>query len=182
MLDLQFYRIPVDEEDTDDQVEEEEAPGTPVKEGEEGVEGAAEENKSEEAKEGGELEAMKQMPDPSDTWMKVIRNFKLLGEDVEMGQTQEFSHVIELDFEDEEIKLRAKNMRLNHDPMMPPIDPEDEEKKQPYAESAKLTSRWDRAEFAKPPPPQYDEDGTLIEIDPEELPKPYVEDELYQRI
>jgi hypothetical protein len=125
---------------------------------------------------------MKNAPDQADTWMKVIRNFKLLGEDIELGYAQEFSHIIELDYEDEEIKQRAKNIRLNHDPTMPPENPDDEEKKLPFAETAKLTSRWDRAEFAKPPPPQYEEDGTLIEIDPEELPKPLVEDELYERI
>jgi len=99
VLDLQYYRIPVDEDETDeDAAKEEEAPEGDMEgmdgemEGMEGVDGEeakgaedAKEAESEAAKEGGELEAMRSAPEQADTWMKVIRNFKLLGEDAGVG-------------------------------------------------------------------------------------------------
>lgn len=65
---------------------------------------------------------------------------------------------------------------------MPPVSPDDEEKKQFYSETNKLYSRWDRAERAKPPPPEYDDDGNLVEKEEDDLPKPLVEAELYSRV
>ena len=61
---------------------------------------------------------------------------------------------------------------------MPPVNPDDEEKRKVYTETTKLFSRWDRAERAKPPPPKKDDDDE----EPPELPPPLVEAELYSRV
>lgn len=106
--------------------------------------------------EGGEFEVLKEN---ADNWKKVIRMNELLGKDTDIGTTQEFSHIIELEYEDEEIKLRAKHLLLNHDPSMPPLNPDDDEKLRYYRETEKLTSRWGRVEHAKPPPPRFDDEG-----------------------
>lgn len=49
----------------------------------------------------------------SDSWAKLIRRFDLLGAPDPAGRLPEFSHVIELDCEDAEIKLRASKLFLN---------------------------------------------------------------------
>ena len=48
-----------------------------------------------------------------ETWAKLIRSHHLLGPIDSTGKQPEFSHVIELDIDDEDIKLRAKYMRLD---------------------------------------------------------------------
>jgi hypothetical protein len=47
-----------------------------------------------------------------DAWAKLIRTQRLLGEDSN-GMTVQFSHVVELDVEDDEAKLRASGMLLD---------------------------------------------------------------------
>jgi len=51
--------------------------------------------------------------------------------------------VIELDCDDEEIKLRASQLRLD-------------------TEDGQVYSRWERAERNKPKPKKYDEDGNSV--------------------
>ena len=69
-----------------------------------------------------------------DSWAKIIRGQEgregLLGPNDAAGRAAEFSHVIELDCDDEEVKLRARHLRL---------DPED----------GQVYSRWERAERNK---------------------------------
>jgi len=101
-----------------------------------------------------------------DTWQKVIRTQNLIGLPDEAGRMAEFSHIIELECEDEEVKLRAKNMLL---------DPED----------GVVYSRWERAERNKPKPVKLDEDGNPIEEeeeDPENVPKKLDDLLMVQRI
>lgn len=103
-----------------------------------------------------------------DSWAKIIRQNELLGPSDAAGRAAEFSHVIELDCDDEEVKLRAELLRL---------DPED----------GQVFSRWERAERNKPKPKKLDEDGNEIEeepIDPEdpEYLKPLIEMALVQRV
>lgn len=74
--------------------------------------------------------------------------------------------MVELDCEDEEIRLRAKHLRL---------DPED----------GQVYSRWERAERNKPKPVELDADGNPIEPEvPEdgEGPKKLIEADLVQRV
>jgi len=71
------------------------------------------------------------------TWTSTIRSLQLLGED-RYGNNIEFTHIIELQMEDEEIKLRAEHMRM---------DPTD----------GKVYSRWEREERKKPRPEPDDE-------------------------
>ena len=106
-----------------------------------------------------------------DSWAKIIRGQEgregLLGPNDAAGRAAEFSHVIELDCDDEEVKLRARHLRL---------DPED----------GQVYSRWERAERNKPKPKKLDEDGNEIEEeeDPEEegAPKPLDEMALVHRV
>jgi len=89
------------------------------------------------------------------TWAKIIRDEHFLGPPDEMGNHVEFSHVIDLDFEDAEVLLRAKNMRL---------DPTD----------GRVYSKWEVTERNKPKPKKFDEDGNEIEEEEEDenAPKP----------
>ena len=48
-----------------------------------------------------------------ESWAKLIRQHELIGGPDAVGRAAEFSHVIELDMEDIEIKLRAKHLRLD---------------------------------------------------------------------
>jgi hypothetical protein len=45
-------------------------------------------------------------------WSRIIKNKKFLPPGPE-GTQGEFTHIIELEMEDEEVKLRAKNMKLD---------------------------------------------------------------------
>jgi hypothetical protein len=56
-----------------------------------------------------------------------------------MGRLQEFSHIIELFCDDEEVKLRATHMRVNPDDNV-------------------TYSRWEREERKKPKPVAEDEE------------------------
>jgi hypothetical protein len=47
---------------------------------------------------------------------------------------QEFSHVIEIDLDDDEIHHRAKGIRLDNIVETEPENPDDEEKKKPFEE------------------------------------------------
>jgi len=84
------------------------------------------------------------------TWKQMIRQHQILGAPDSMGQSVEFSHVIELDMEDDEVITRAKHMKL---------DPAD----------GAVYSRWEITERNKPKPKKFDEDGVEIE---EEEPDP----------
>jgi hypothetical protein len=80
----------------------------------------------------------------------------LIGEPDASGRTPEFSHVIELDMDDQEVKLRTKNMRLD-------------------AENGQVFTRYEIKERNKPKPKKYDEEGNEIEEEEEEdenAPKP----------
>ena len=50
-----------------------------------------------------------------DSWAKIIRQNELLGPSDAAGRAAEFSHVIELECDDEEIKLRSEQLRLDAD-------------------------------------------------------------------
>lgn len=72
------------------------------------------------------------------SWAMIIRQTKLLGETVH-GKSVEFTHLIELNMEDEDVRLRAQHMRLD------PID-------------GNVYSRWEREERKKPKPKKEGED------------------------
>lgn len=101
----------------------------------------------------------------NDAWAKIIRSQELLGAPVEEGRPVEFSHVIELDCDDDEVKLRAAHMRLD-------------------AEDGTVYSRWEIEERNKPKPVKYDEDGNVIEEEEEDenAPKPLDEMALVSRV
>lgn len=84
-----------------------------------------------------------------DSWAKNLRNNCVLGKPNSDGQPIEFTHVIELDLEDDEVKDRAENMRLD------PVD-------------GVVYSRWEITERNKPKPKKFDDEG--IEIEEEEDP------------
>lgn len=101
-------------------------------------------------------------------WAKLIRGNNLLGEPLSNGSSVEFTHVIELDYDDEEIKQRAAKMRM---------DPAD----------GVVYSNWEITERNKPKPVQYDEDGNPIEEeepdpDDETVVRPLVINNLVQRV
>jgi len=48
-----------------------------------------------------------------ESWAKIIRFYELLGAPDSAGRAAEFSHVLELECDDEEIKLRAEMLRLD---------------------------------------------------------------------
>jgi transposase len=76
-----------------------------------------------------------------ESWSESIRNAKL--------KCSPFSYIVDLHHEDNDIKLRAKHMR---------VDPED----------GKEYSRWEREERKKPKPKKYNEDGEEIEEEEED--------------
>ena len=79
------------------------------------------------------------MRDMSDnSWAGIIRQLRLLGE-TEAGRAVEFTHIVELWMEDDDVKLRAQHMRL---------DPTD----------GNVYSRWEREERKKPKPKKDGED------------------------
>lgn len=49
------------------------------------------------------------------SWASTIRQKYLLSDPDEMGQTVEFSHIIELWCEDEDVRLRCEKLRVNPD-------------------------------------------------------------------
>ena len=72
------------------------------------------------------------------SWAGIIRQIKLLGES-ETGKATEFTHIVELWIEDDDVRLRAQHMRL---------DPTD----------GSLYSRWEREERKKPKPKKEGDD------------------------
>lgn len=101
-----------------------------------------------------------------DSWAKIIRLEDFLGPQHEDGSYTEFTHIIELDYEDEEVKHRASGMLL---------DPSD----------GVVYSHWEISERNKPKPKKYDEDGNEIEEEEEEdenAPKKLNTDEMTQRV
>jgi hypothetical protein len=83
------------------------------------------------------------------SWTKIIRVKELLGIPSKNGDVPDFSHIIELDCDDNEVKLRAKNMLL---------DPTD----------GVVYSKWEIEERNKPKPKKFDEDGNVIEEEEDE--------------
>jgi major membrane immunogen (membrane-anchored lipoprotein) len=94
------------------------------------------------------------------TWATTIRNGSYLGQYNDSGD-KEFSHIIEILLDDDEIYHRAETMRL---------DPS----------TGQVHSNWDREERKKPKPiPEGEEEAP--EEDEENIIKPLVEDNLIQR-
>ena len=93
------------------------------------------------------------------SWAGIIRQFKLLGESSN-GKALEFSHIIELYMDDEDVRFRAQNMRLD------PVD-------------GSLYSRWEREERKKPKPKKEGDDEPE---DEENAIKPLDELTLVQRV
>ncbi len=94
------------------------------------------------------------------SWASTIRHKKLLGEYPD-GRLLEFSHIIELWIEDDDVKLRAEQIRMN---------PED----------GQVYSKWEREERKKPKPVKEDEEAA-DEEDEENAIKPLDELALIQR-
>jgi hypothetical protein len=84
----------------------------------------------------------------TEAWAKLIKKHFILGEVATGSQPIEFSHIIDLEMEDEEVRERASHMRLN------PVD-------------GRVYSRWEITERNKPKPKQYDENGDEIEEEEE---------------
>ena len=95
------------------------------------------------------------------SWANIIRQVKLLGE-TQNGKAVEFSHIVELYMEDEDVRLRAQNMRL---------DPTD----------GNVYSRWEREERKKPKPKKEGEEDDAPE-DEENVVKPLDELALATRV
>lgn len=110
----------------------------------------------------------------SSPWSKIIRDNALIGASDSAGRVAEFSHVVELDCQDDEIKLRASKLYL---------DPED----------GTLLSQWEIKEIMKPLPRVWDAEADPPEWtypkknhtdpDSEDPPfvKPYYEDKMAKR-
>ena len=100
-------------------------------------------------------------------WKDIIRNEKLIGPTEGNGTVAEFSHIIELELEDEEIKLRAKHMLMD-------------------GTDGVVYSGYEIKERNKPKPVQLDEDGNPIEEEPgdddENKPKPLIVSEMLKRV
>lgn len=97
------------------------------------------------------------------SWAGIIRQFRLLGE-TETGKAIEFTHIVELWMEDDDVRLRASHMKL---------DPA----------TGNVFSRWEREELKKPKPKKEgeEEDAAADEEDENAL-KPLDELALVQRV
>ncbi len=95
------------------------------------------------------------------SWTTTIRQSQLLGS-TESGSSVDFTHVVELLADDEEIRLRASNMR---------VDPS----------SGVVYSRWEREERKKPKQVPEGEEEAEEEED-ENAVKPLDENTLVKRI
>lgn len=99
-------------------------------------------------------------------WKDIIRNEKLIGQPDASGNPAEFSHVIELDLEDDEVKLRARNMLME-------------------ATDGVVYSAHEIRERNKPAPVKLDEDGNPIEEggeEGEEKPPPLIVSDMITRV
>lgn len=99
-------------------------------------------------------------------WAKCIRNYNIIGEPDAEGNNPNFTHILDLDMDDDEVRLRAEHMRL---------DPTD----------GVVYSAWEIKERNKPKPIKYDEDGNPIEEEEEEdenAPKKLDVDSLVHRV
>ena len=110
-----------------------------------------------------------------DSWAKIVRSEQLLGPPDASTRLPDFSHVIELDCEDAEVRLRAKHMRL---------DIEDVKEGEKTLGNGQAFSRWEIADRNKVVPPELDEDGNPIadEEDPEGKPKKLDPMSMVQRV
>ena len=95
------------------------------------------------------------------SWAGLIRQLKLLGE-TSTQKPVEFTHIIELWMEDDDIRLRSQNMR---------VDPTD----------GVLYSRWEREERKKPKPKKEGEEEEPP-ADEENAIKPLIEKDLVIRV
>ena len=94
------------------------------------------------------------------SWAGIIRQLRLIGE-TPNGKPVEFTHIIELWMEDDDVRLRASTMRL---------DPTD----------GNVYSRWEREERKKPKPKKEGEEDAPE--DEENAIKPLDEFALVQRV
>jgi hypothetical protein len=94
------------------------------------------------------------------SWASTIRQRYLLGQPDKIGRMKEFSHVVELWCDDDEVKLRANHMRVNPDDNV-------------------TYSRWEREERKKPKPKK--EGDEEEEEDEENKIKPLDEFSIFQR-
>ncbi len=94
------------------------------------------------------------------SWAGIIRQLRLIGE-TPNGKPVEFTHIVELWMEDDDVRLRAQHMRL---------DPSD----------GNVYSRWEREERKKPKPKKEGEDDPAE--DDENAIKPLDEFALVQRV
>jgi hypothetical protein len=100
-----------------------------------------------------------------ESWAKIIRSEQLLGPPDASSRMPDFSHVIELECEDPEVRLRAKHMRLD-------IEDVKEEGEKTLGDG-QAYSRWEVADRNKVIPPKLDEEGNPIEEEEDpENPKP----------
>ncbi len=95
------------------------------------------------------------------SWAGLIRHLKLLGEESD-NKPKDFTHIVELWMEDDEIRLRTQHLRL---------DPTD----------GVLYSRWEREERKKPKPKKAGEEEDNPD-DEENAIKPLDETQLVQRV
>ena len=99
-----------------------------------------------------------------ESWAKIIRSEQLLGPPDASTRMPEFTHVIELECEDAEVKLRAKHMRLDIEDVK-----EDGEK---ALGNGQVYSRWEIADRNKVIPPKLDEEGEpIVEEEDPDAPK-----------
>jgi hypothetical protein len=100
-----------------------------------------------------------------ESWAKIIRSEQLLGPPDASSRMPDFSHVVELECEDPEVRLRAKHMRLD-------IEDVKEEGEKTLGDG-QAYSRWEIADRNKVIPPKLDEEGNPIEEEEDpENPKP----------
>lgn len=96
------------------------------------------------------------------SWAGIIRQFRLLGE-TENGRAVEFTHIVELWMEDDDVRLRASHMKL---------DPT----------TGNVYSRWEREELKKPKPKKEGDDDAPADDEDENAPKPLDDLALVQRV
>ena len=95
------------------------------------------------------------------SWAGILKQHRILGE-TETGKAVEFTQIVELWMEDEDIRLRAQHMR---------VDPND----------GAVYSRWEREERKKPKPKKEGEEEEAPE-DEENAIKPLDELALVKRV
>lgn len=111
------------------------------------------------------------------TWTARITRSEML------PQNEEFTHIIELLIDDDEVINRASEMLYSLEPK--PAE-QDEELGPFHPDHGKVFSAWERKQRIKPPKAiEYDEDGEIIEPEEEEEdegPKPFDESTMFVRV